>query len=155
MMHSIAAKAVALKEAMEEDFRNYAGQVVKNARAMAGTLTEEGLRIVSGGTDNHLMLVDLRAAGVTGKEAERRLDDVGITVNKNAIPYDPEKPFVASGIRIGSPAITTTGMKEQEASEVARLMALTLKDDSEAAKVSVRDAVLELSARFRPYPDVP
>jgi len=154
MMHSIAAKAVAFKEAMEEDFRHYAGQVVKNAQAMAATLTEEGLRIVSGGTDNHLMLVDLRAAGITGKEAERRLDDVGITVNKNAIPYDPEKPFVASGIRIGSPAITTTGMKEAEAGEVARLIARTLKDGSEAVKASVRAAVLDLTTRFRPYPDV-
>lgn len=154
MMHSIAAKAVAFKEAMEEDFRNYAAQVVKNAQAMAATLTEEGLRIVSGGTDNHLMLVDLRAAGITGKEAERRLDDVGITVNKNAIPYDPEKPFVASGIRVGSPAITTTGMKEAEAGEVARLIARTLKDGSEAVKASVRAAVLDLTTRFRPYPDV-
>jgi len=154
MMHAIAAKAVAFKEAMDEDFSRYAHQVVKNAQAMAATLTEEGLRIVSGGTDNHLMLVDLRAAGVTGKEAEKRLDAVGITANKNAIPYDPEKPFVASGIRVGSPAITTTGMKEAEASEVARLMARTLKEDSESERDSVKAAVLELTTRFRPYPDV-
>lgn len=154
LMHSIAAKAVAFKEAMEDDFQTYAHQVVKNAQAMANTLTEEGLRIVSGGTDNHLMLVDLRAAGITGKEAEKRLDEVGITVNKNAIPYDPEKPFVASGIRLGSPAITTTGMKEAEASEIARLIARTLKDGSDAVKKEVAGAVADLTTRFRPYPDV-
>jgi glycine hydroxymethyltransferase len=154
MMHSIAAKAVALKEASTDAFRDYASQVVANARAMASTFTEEGLRIVSGGTDNHLMLVDLRPVGLTGKVAEKRLDDVGITVNKNAIPYDPEKPFVASGIRVGSPAITTCGMKEEEASQVARLIARVLKDDSEATGNEVRATVEELTKRFRPYPDV-
>jgi glycine hydroxymethyltransferase len=154
LMHSIAAKAVALAEAATDEFRSYAHQVVANARSLATVLTEEGLRIVSGGTDNHLMLVDLRPAGLTGKEAEARLDDVGITVNKNAIPYDPEKPFVASGIRIGSPAVTTCGMKEEEITEVARLMARVLKDDSETTKDEVRRAVKDLTARFRPYPDV-
>ncbi len=153
LMHSIAAKAVAFLEASTDEFKSYAHQVVANARAMAETLTEEGLRIVSGGTDNHLMLVDLRPAGLTGKEAEKRLDDVGITCNKNAIPYDPEKPFVASGIRIGTPAITTCGMKEAETAEVARLIARTLKDDSEKTKTEVARAVKELTARFRPYPD--
>jgi glycine hydroxymethyltransferase len=154
LMHSIAAKAVAFAEAAEDGFRAYAHQVVANAQAMADTLTEEGLRIVSGGTDNHLMLVDLRPVGLTGKEAEARLDDVGITLNKNAIPYDPEKPFIASGVRIGAPAITTCGMKEDEARQIARLIGRTLKDDSAEAKKDVRAKVLELTARFRPYPDV-
>ncbi|MGH2699727.1 MAG: serine hydroxymethyltransferase, partial [Actinomycetota bacterium] len=102
LMHSIAAKAVAFAEALTDEFKDYAAQVVANARVMASTLADEGLRIVSGGTDNHLMLVDLRPVSLTGKEAEARLDAVGITVNKNAIPYDPEKPFVASGIRVGT-----------------------------------------------------
>jgi glycine hydroxymethyltransferase len=154
LMHSIAAKAVAFQEAAGESFRAYAHQVVANARAMADAFTEEGLRVVSGGTDNHLMLVDVRPVDLTGKEAEARLDDVGITVNKNTIPYDPQKPFIASGIRVGSPAITTCGMKEAEAADVGRLIARTLKDDSEAAKTDVRGRVAELTGRFRPYPDV-
>ena len=154
MMHAIAAKAVAFKEAAGDGFRAYATQVVRNAQAMAETLTEEGLRIVSGGTDNHLMLVDLRPVGLTGKEAEARLDSVGITVNKNAIPYDPEKPFIASGIRVGTPAATTTGMKEEEIGQVARLIASALKDDSEDTRTRIRTEVEELTRRFRPYPDV-
>ena len=109
---------------------------------------------MSGKTVNHLMLVDLRPIEITGKEAEERLDDVGITVNKNAIPYDPQKPFIASGIRVGTPAITTSGMKEEDASEVARLIASILKDGSGANKDEVRGAVAQLTARFRPYPDV-
>jgi glycine hydroxymethyltransferase len=154
LMHSIAAKAVALAEAATDEFRDYSHQVVANAKAMAGTFVDEGLRIVSGGTDNHLMLVDLRPVGITGKEAEERLDDVGITVNKNAIPYDPEKPFIASGIRIGTPAVTTCGMKEREVEEIARLIARIVKDDSDAAKEEVRGRVSDLTSRFRPYPDV-
>ena len=154
LMHSIAAKAVAFKEAATDEFRSYSAQTVANARAMAETFTQEGLRVVSGGTDNHLMLVDVRPAGVTGREAESRLDDVGITVNKNAIPFDPEKPFVASGIRVGTPAITTCGMKEDAAAEVALLIARTLKDDSEAAKRQVAERARALTERFRPYPDV-
>jgi glycine hydroxymethyltransferase len=121
---------------------------------MAETFTSEGLRVVSGGTDNHLMLVDLRPVGVTGRDAERRLDEVGITVNKNAIPYDPEKPFVASGIRVGTPAITTCGMKEQEASEIAELISRTVKEDSDQARSEVAARVTDLTSRFRPYPDV-
>lgn len=152
LMHSIAAKAVAFAEAATDEFKRYARQVVSNAQAMAAAFTDEGLRIVSGGTENHLMLVDLQPIGLTGKEAETRLDDVGITVNKNAIPYDPQKPFIASGIRIGTPAITTCGMKEAEVEEVARLIATTLKDDSQSAKDEVRGAVAELTSRFRPYP---
>ncbi|HEY7876034.1 MAG TPA: serine hydroxymethyltransferase [Actinomycetota bacterium] len=154
LMHSIAAKAVALAEAATDEFRSYARQVVANARVLAATLTEEGLRIVSGGTDNHLMLVDLRPVGLTGKEAEARLDEVGITVNKNAIPFDPEKPFVASGIRLGTPAITTCGMKEDETATVGRLIAQALKDDSPDGKAGIRKQVTELTDRFRPYPDV-
>jgi glycine hydroxymethyltransferase len=154
LMHSIAAKAVAFAEALSDEFKDYAAQVVANARALAETLTDEGLRIVSGGTDNHLMLVDLRPVSLTGKEAEARLDAVGITVNKNAIPYDPEKPFVASGIRVGTPAITTCGMKESEASQVAGLIARTLKDDSVGTADEVRAQVAKLTDRFRPYPDV-
>ena len=154
LMHSIAAKAVALAEAATDDFRDYSAQVVKNAQQMAATLSDEGLRIVSGGTDNHLMLVDLRSIGLTGKEAEARLDDVGITVNKNAIPYDPEKPFIASGIRVGTPAATTAGMKEAQIEEVSKLIARTLKDDSEKEREKVRSEVKALTDRFRPYPDV-
>ena len=154
LMHSIAAKAVAFAEALSEDFRDYSAQVVANARTVADTLQEEGMRIVSGGTDNHLMLVDLRPIELTGKVAEERLDDVGITVNKNAIPYDPQKPFIASGIRVGTPAVTTCGMKQNEAEEVARLIARVLKDDSESTRDDVRKRVRELTERFRPYPDV-
>ncbi|HEX2058091.1 MAG TPA: serine hydroxymethyltransferase [Actinomycetota bacterium] len=154
LMHSIAAKAVAFAEAATDEFREYAHQTVRNARTMAATLADEGLRIVSGGTDNHLMLVDLRPIGITGRDAESRLDAVGITVNKNAIPYDPEKPFVASGIRIGTPAVTTCGMKEDEVAEVGRLIARVLRDDSEPAAREVSRRVLELTTRFRPYPDV-
>jgi glycine hydroxymethyltransferase len=154
LLHSIAGKAVALAEAATEEFQAYSHQIVANARAMAAALSEEGLRIVSGGTDNHLMLVDLRPIGLTGKEAESRLDDVGITVNKNAIPYDPQKPFIASGIRLGTPAVTTCGMKEEQVVEVARLISRTLRDDSEGAKQDVRRSVEELTRRFRPYPDV-
>ncbi|MDP9223124.1 MAG: serine hydroxymethyltransferase, partial [Actinomycetota bacterium] len=153
LMHSIAAKAVAFTEAATDEFRAYAHQVVKNAQVLASTLSEQGLRIVSGGTDNHLMLVDLRPVSLTGKEAEARLDAVGITVNKNTIPYDPEKPFVASGIRLGTPAVTSSGMGEAEIASVAKLIARVLKDDSEATKDDVRREVAALTDRFRPYPD--
>ena len=154
LMHSIAAKAVALTEAASEEFRLYSQQVVANARTLAETLQEEGLRIVSGGTDNHLMLVDLRPAGVTGKEAEARLDEVGITVNKNAIPYDPEKPFVASGVRLGTPALTTCGMRQPEIEEVGRMIAGVVKDGSPESRAEIAGRVAELTARFKPYPDV-
>ncbi|MFP5298648.1 MAG: serine hydroxymethyltransferase [Actinomycetota bacterium] len=154
LMHSIAAKAVAFAEALSDPFKDYAEQTVANAKKMAATLSEEGMRIVSGGTDNHLMLVDLRPLGLTGKVAEERLDSVGITVNKNAIPYDPEKPFIASGIRVGTPAITTCGMKEQETEQVGRLIARTLKEDSDEARTAIATEVRELTSRFRPYPDV-
>jgi glycine hydroxymethyltransferase len=153
LMHSIAAKAVAFAEALTDEFTSYAAQVVTNARVVAQRLQDDGMRIVSGGTDNHLMLVDLRPIGISGREAEERLDDIGITVNKNAIPYDPEKPYVASGIRVGTPAVTTCGMREEDVAEVASLIARTLKDDSEAARADVRLRVRSLTDRFRPYPE--
>ena len=153
LMHSIAAKAVAFAEALTDDFRTYCAQVVANARTVAETLDREGMRIVSGGTDNHLMLVDLQPIGVTGKEAEERLDEVGITVNKNAIPYDPQKPFIASGIRLGTPAVTSCGMEEDDVAEVAGLIARMLKDGSEGTRDDVRKAVHDLTDRFHPYPD--
>jgi len=154
LMHSIAAKAVAFAEAATDGFKEYAHQIVANAKKMAEVFTDEGLRVVSGGTDNHLMLVDVRPIGLTGKVAEERLDDVGITVNKNTIPNDPEKPFIGSGIRIGTPAVTTCGMKEEQVTEVAQLIASALKDDSEGNKERVRAGVKALTDRFRPYPDV-
>lgn len=128
LMHTIAAKAVCFKEALSPEFKEYQLQIKKNAAALAAALNGYGFNLVSGGTDNHLMLLDLRSFGVTGKEAEHRLDEVGITVNKNAIPFDPEKPFVTSGIRIGTPAVTTRGFKEEDMAEIARLIYLTISD---------------------------
>lgn len=128
LMHTIAAKAVCFKEALDPSFKEYAEQIVKNAKVLADTLMAEGFKLVSGGTDNHLMLVDLTDTGVTGKEAEKMLDEVGITVNKNAIPFDTKSPFVTSGIRIGTPATTSRGFKEEDMVEVGKLIALTIKD---------------------------
>ncbi len=128
LMHVIAAKAVAFKEALQPAFKEYQQQVVNNARQMAASLEEEGLRVVSGGTDNHLMLVDLSAIGRTGKEAQQALDEVHITVNKNGIPYDQKSPMVTSGIRVGTPATTTRGFKEAEMTIIARLISRTLKN---------------------------
>ncbi|MCX7795458.1 MAG: serine hydroxymethyltransferase [bacterium] len=140
LMHIVAAKAVALKEAMSPEFKNYQVQVVKNAKTLAETLLENGLRLVSGGTDNHLMLVDVRPFGLTGKEAERLLEEIGITVNKNAIPFDPQPPTVTSGIRIGTPAVTTRGMKEEEMKEIGDIIAKCLKkeEDKEVLKSRVK-----------------
>lgn len=140
LMHVIAAKAVALKEAMSPEFRNYQNQIVKNAKALAETLLANGFRLVSGGTDNHLMLVDVRPFGLTGKEAEKLLEEIGITVNKNAIPFDPQPPTVTSGIRIGTPAVTTRGMKEEEMREIGDIIAKCLKkeEDREILKSRVR-----------------
>lgn len=140
LMHIIAAKAVALKEAMTPEFKAYQNQIVKNAKALAETLLENGLRLVSGGTDNHLMLVDVRPFGLTGKEAERLLEEIGITVNKNAIPFDPQPPTITSGIRIGTPAVTTRGMKENEMKEIGDIIAKCLKkeEDKEVLKDRVR-----------------
>ena len=133
LMHVIAAKAVALEEALQPAFKEYAAQVVKNAKTLAAALQEKGFRIVSGGTDNHLMLVDLRSKGVTGKEAQNLLDAVGITANRNTIPFEPLSPFVTSGIRLGSPALTTRGFKEADMQEVAAIIALVLDHATDAA----------------------
>jgi glycine hydroxymethyltransferase len=153
--HIIAAKAVAFGEAMQPSFKSYIDQVVLNARVMGEAMVERGLRLVSGGTDNHLMLVDLRAAGITGKDAERLLEDCGITTNKNAIPNDPESPFVTSGIRVGSPAITTRGFDEADAREVGELVAAAIfgrDDDPELARV--RGRVHELIEAHPLYPEL-
>lgn len=139
LMHVIAAKAVCLKEASTDDFVKYQNQVVNNAKALAKALLDKGYNLISGGTDNHLILVDVRNKNLTGKEAEHILDEVGITVNKNAIPYDPESPNVTSGIRIGTPALTSRGMKEQQMEMIAQLMDQALthgKDERVKAKVS-------------------
>ena len=152
LMHVIAAKAVAFKEAMSKDFRGYQEQVIDNARVMAKTLQARGLRIVSGGTDCHLFLLDLRAKHITGKEAEAVLGRAHITVNKNAIPNDPEKPFVTSGIRIGSPAMTTRGFRELEAEQVAHLIADALDAPQDEAHIQhVAERVKALCARFPVY----
>ena len=155
LMHVIAAKAVAFLEASQPSFRDYAAQIVRNAQALAEALTDEGFRIVSGGTENHLLLVDLRPFGVTGKVAQESLDVAGITCNKNAIPNDPEKPFVTSGLRLGTAAVTTAGMGEPEMAEVASLIARTLRgvDDPQVAG-EVREASARLCSKFTPYPDL-
>lgn len=128
LMHVIAAKAVALGEALSTEFQGYQNQVVKNAAALAEALQKHGFTLVSGGTDNHLMLVDVRSKHVTGKEAEHRLDEIGITANKNTIPNDPQSPFVTSGLRLGTPAVTTRGFKEDDMREIAAIIDLTLSD---------------------------
>ena len=152
LMHVIAAKAVAFKEAQEPGFKNYQKQVVANAKALAETLIERGLRIVSGGTDSHVMLVDLRAKKMTGKEAERVLGEAHITCNKNGIPNDPEKPMVTSGIRLGSPAMTTRGFKEAEARQVGHFIADVLDNPTDVDNIAkVRAQVSELTKRFPVY----
>ena len=153
--HVVAAKAVAFGEAATDGFRDYAAQIVRNAQALAAALAGEGFRIVSGGTDNHLMLVDLRPfdAELTGKLAQEALDRSGITLNKNTIPGDPRSPFVTSGLRIGTPAVTTAGMGEAEMAEIARFIGRVLRrpgDESESA--AVRDEVAVLCSKFTPYP---
>jgi len=153
--HIIAAKAVAFGEAQKPEFTTYIDQVVLNARVMGEAMVERGLRLVSGGTDNHLMLVDLQAAGITGKDAEHLLESVGITVNKNAIPNDPQSPFVTSGIRIGSPAITTRGFDEAAAREVGELVATAIfSRDDETALAGVRGRVVELVQAHPLYPEL-
>lgn len=152
LMHIIAAKAVAFKEALSPEFKQYAAQVKKNAAVMAQTLTERGLRIVSGGTQSHVMLVDLRAKGITGKDAEAALGAAHITINKNAIPNDPEKPMVTSGVRVGTPAMTTRGFKEDEARQTANLMADVLDaPHDEAVLAAVRAKVAALTSAFPVY----
>jgi len=149
LMHVIAAKAVAFKEAMMEGFKGYQKQVVKNATHLGKCLENEGFRLVSGGTDNHLMLVDLTPKNVTGKEAETVLDKAGITVNKNTIPFDTQKPFIASGIRIGTPAVTTRGMKEKEMEKISQFISRALKyKDNDTELDKVREEVKEFTSTF-------
>ena len=150
LMHTIAAKAVCLGEALKPEFKTYQEQVAKNAQALAEQLLKEGFRLVSGGTDNHLMLVDLTDTGVTGKDAEKQLDEVGITCNKNAIPYDTKSPFVTSGLRLGTPATTSRGFKEEDMVEVGKLIGMTIKD-FEGNKEEVRARVKALCDKHPLY----
>jgi glycine hydroxymethyltransferase len=152
LMHVIAAKAIAFKEALQPEFKTYQQQVVKNAQVVAQTLTERGLRIVSGRTESHVMLVDLRPKGITGKEAEAVLGDAHMTINKNAIPNDPQKPMVTSGVRLGTPAMTTRGFKENEARLTANLVADVLDNPHDAANIArVREKVAALTREFPVY----
>lgn len=152
LMHVIAAKAVAFGEAQQPEFKDYIDQVVKNANVLADSLTAEGVDIVSGGTDNHLLLLDLRSLNLTGKVAEHVLDEVGITTNKNTIPFDPESPFVTSGIRLGTAAVTSRGFKEEDMKEIALIMALLLKNpEDEAVKKEAAERTAKLTAAHALY----
>jgi glycine hydroxymethyltransferase len=154
LMHVIAAKAVAFKEALSDEFKQYQSQIVKNARAMADELISRGLRLVSGGTDNHLMLVDLTDKGVTGKDVEEALDRAGITTNKNGIPYDTKGPQVTSGVRLGTPAVTTRGMKEEEMRTIARLIAYIIDDVHNEKQIEeVKNEISSLCEQFPLYGD--
>lgn len=152
LMHVIAAKAVAFGEALQEEFKTYAKDVIDNAKCLAESLKEEGIRIVSGGTDNHLLLIDLQSLNITGKQAEHILDEVGITVNKNTIPFDPQSPFITSGIRIGTAAITTRGLKMEEMKVIAKLIATTLKNpNNDFVLATVKEEVANLLKKFPLY----
>ncbi|WP_173918572.1 serine hydroxymethyltransferase [Halobacillus sp. Marseille-Q1614] len=152
LMHIIAAKAVSFKEALQPEFKEYSRQIIKNAKQLGETLVENGVRIVSGGTDNHLLLLDLRELGLTGKVAEKALDAVAITTNKNTIPYDPEGPFTTSGIRIGTAAVTSRGFKEDEMKEIGELIAFTLKNhDNDEKLKEAKERVEKLTSRFPLY----
>ena len=151
-MHVIAAKAVALGEALQPEFKDYASQVIKNAKVLADKLTADGFRIVSGGTDNHLMLVDLTSKNITGKVAQNVLDEVNITANKNTIPFEPLSPFVTSGLRLGSPALTTRGFKEDDMAEVADIIAFVLNNpEDEDKKSEARERVAALCKKYPLY----
>ncbi|MEG6613143.1 serine hydroxymethyltransferase [Pseudoclostridium thermosuccinogenes] len=150
LMHVIAAKAVSFKEALSDEFKAYQTQIVKNAKALANALMEKGFNLVSGGTDNHLMLVDLRNKRITGKEAQHKLDEVFITANKNGIPFDPEKPTVTSGLRLGTPSVTTRGMKEDDMVEIADLISLALTD-FDNSKEAVIERVKALTNKYPLY----
>lgn len=155
LVHIIAAKAVSFGEALRDDFKTYQQQIVNNAKALADTLSNAGLRIVSGGTDNHLLLVDvfMEGKGITGKAAEKALDEVHITVNKNTIPFDANKPFIASGIRLGTPALTTRGMKEPEMQQIGEMIASIIREpESAETRSRVRREVAEITTRFPMYP---
>jgi len=152
LMHVIAAKAVALGEALQPEFKEYAAQIVKNAKTLAAKLAADGFRIVSGGTDNHLMLVDLTSKNITGKQAQALLEDVNITVNKNTIPFETLSPFVTSGIRIGTPALTTRGFKENDMNEVADIISLVLNNpEDEDKKIAARERVAALCKKYPLY----
>ena len=153
LMHAVAAKAVALKEAMTPDYQSYAAQVIRNAQALSAELAAQGMRPVSGGTDTHLALIDLRGVGVTGADAEVRCDAARITLNKNAIPYDPQPPTVGSGIRVGTPSVTTQGMGEPEMAVIGRLIGTAVTNPAAAAAVA--DEVSDLVARFPAYAQTP
>ena len=153
LMHVIAAKAVALGEALQPEFKEYAEQVIKNAKILAAELMAKGLTIVSGGTDTHVMLVDVRNTGLTGKEAEQLLDEIGITANKNTIPFDPASPFVTSGVRLGTPALTTRGLKEDDMKEIADIIATVLQNPEDTAKH--QDAAKRVAALCEKYPLYP
>ena len=152
LMHAVAAKAVALKEAAQPEYQAYARQVIANAQALAAGLADEGMRPVSGGTDTHLALIDIQSTGVTGADAEARCDAARITLNKNAIPYDPQPPAVASGIRVGTPATTTQGMREPEMREIASLIARAVRDADGTDAPAIADAVTALVTRYPAYP---
>ena len=153
LMHVIAAKAVAFGEALQPKFKEYAEQVIKNAKVLAAELMAKGLTIVSGGTDTHVMLVDVRNTGLTGKEAEHLLDEIGITANKNTIPFDPASPFVTSGVRLGTPALTTRGLKEDDMKEIADIIAVVLQNPEDTAKH--QDAAKRVVALCEKYPLYP
>ncbi|NLJ59069.1 MAG: serine hydroxymethyltransferase, partial [Tissierellia bacterium] len=150
LMHVIAAKAVSFKEVLSDEFKIYQQQIIKNAKALGEALVSKGFELVSGGTDTHLVLVDLQNMNITGKEAEKNLDAVGITCNKNTIPFDPQSPFVTSGIRLGTPAVTTRGMVEKDMVEIAELIYLTLSD-FEANRTEVLKRVKELTKEYPLY----
>jgi glycine hydroxymethyltransferase len=155
LMHVIAAKAVAFGEALKPEFKDYSARVIANAKQLAESLKEEGFTLISGGTDNHLILIDVRNMNLTGKDAEHLLDEVGITCNKNTIPYDPASPFVTSGIRIGTPAITSRGFDEEAMKEIAAIMALCLKNSQDEAKQEeARTRVAALCQKFPMYPNL-
>ena len=155
LMHVISAKAVAFGEALQDNFKAYAGQIIENAKRLAEGLKKEGFTLVSDGTDNHLLLVDVRSVGLTGKVAEHALDEIGITVNKNSIPFDPEKPFVTSGIRIGTAAVTSRGFGLEDMDEIASIIGLVLKNHEDASKLEeAKQRVEALTGKFELYPSL-
>ncbi|MGE6754844.1 serine hydroxymethyltransferase [Rossellomorea sp. NPDC071047] len=154
LMHVISAKAVAFGEALQDSFKGYAQNIIDNANRLGEGLVKEGINLVSGGSDNHLLLIDLRSLGLTGKIAEKVLDEIGITVNKNTIPFDPESPFVTSGVRIGTAAVTSRGFGLEDMDEIAAIMALTLKNHEDEAKLEeARKRVIDLTSKFELYPE--
>ncbi|MDT9026743.1 MULTISPECIES: serine hydroxymethyltransferase [Rossellomorea] len=154
LMHVISAKAVAFGEALQDSFKDYAQNIIDNANRLGEGLVKEGINLVSGGSDNHLLLIDLRSLGLTGKIAEKVLDEIGITVNKNTIPFDPESPFVTSGVRIGTAAVTSRGFGLEDMDEIASIMALTLKNHEDEAKLEeARKRVIDLTSKFELYPE--